>query len=238
METKPTVQSDPRIEALFKVGAHFGYSRSRRHPSIAPFIFGLKNRVEIFDLEKTVNLLEKAKDFVKKLGSENKVILFASGKNEARVALEKAAKELGMPYVAGRWIGGALTNYGQIRTRMDLLETRRREKEKGELAKYTKKERLLIDREIAKLETLFGGLLPMKEMPKALFVIDSNRESIAVTEAHKMGIPVLALLGSDCDIKDVEYPIVGNDSAVSSIAFFVEEMVRAYKEGEALKLKA
>lgn len=234
MDKKDT---NPVIDSLFKAGAHFGYSRTRRHPSIAPFIFGVKNRVEIFDLEKTYVLLDKAKEFVAKLGSENKVILFASGKAEAKESITLAAKALGMPYVAGRWIGGALTNFGQIKTRMERLERLRGERERGELAKYTKKERLLIDREIVKLETLFGGLLPLKEMPKALFVVDSKREIIAVTEAHKMGIPVIALLSTDCDLKDVNYPILGNDSSVTSIEFFVAEIVKAYKQGTALGIK-
>ena len=229
--------TNPLIDSLFKAGAHFGYSRSRRHPSIAPFIFGLKNRVEIFDLEKTSILLDKAKEFVSRLGAENKVILFASGKAEAKESIILASKTLGMPYVAGRWIGGALTNFVQIKTRMERLERLRSEREKGELAKYTKKERLLIDREIIKLETLFGGLLPLKEMPKALFVIDSKREIIAVTEAKKKGIPVIALLGTDCDIKDVDYPILGNDSSVTSIEFFVNEIVKAYKTGTGLATK-
>ncbi len=232
MDKKDT---NPLIESMFKVGAHFGYSRSRRHPSISPFIFGLKNRVEIFDLEQTVLLLQNAVDFVEKLGMENKVILFASGKAEAKESLTLAAKALSMPFVAGRWIGGALTNFVQIKTRMERLERLRSEKEKGELVKYTKKERLIIDKEIAKLEILFGGLIPLKEMPKALFVVDSKREIIAVTEAKKRGIPVIALLSTDCDIKDVDYPILGNDSSITSISFFIDELVKAYKKGVSTK---
>ncbi len=220
------------IDLMFKAGAHFAFSRSRRHPTLAPYIFGVKNRVEIFDLEKTKALLEKAKDFVRSLAREGKQMLFVGGKSEARDSLKAAALSLDMPYVADRWIGGTLSNFKEIRSRVEKLLDLTAKREKGELAKYTKKERLLIDRDIDKLNRFFSGLIPMKELPKALFVIDSKHEKIAVTEAKKTGIPVVALLGSDCDLKQVDYAIPGNDSAIGSIAFFVGQIVWAYKEGK------
>jgi len=223
------------IETMFKAGAHFAYSKSRRHPTVAPYIFGTKNKVEIFDLEKTQDLLKAAKDFVASIAKEGKQILFVGGKNEARDALKTGALSLGMPVVAGRWIGGSLSNFSEIKKRIAKLENLTSEREKGELAKYTKKERLLIDREIANLDRFFSGLIPMKEMPKALFVIDPKREKIAVKEAKDMGIPVIALLGSDCNLKEVEYPIPGNDSSQLSIRFFVNEIVDAYKAGRTAK---
>jgi small subunit ribosomal protein S2 len=136
------------------------------------------------------------------------------------------------PYVAGRWIGGALTNYSQIKTRMAKLLELKEKKVKGELAKYTKKERLIIDREINDLEEMFGGLLPMKDMPGALFVIDSNKEKTAVSEAIKMKIPVVAILGSDCDLRGVTYPIPANDSSTASIKYFVSEFAKIIKEAK------
>ncbi len=226
------------IQKMFAAGAHFAFSRSRRHPTLAPFIFGVKNRVEIFDLEKTATLLDKAADAVRKLGFEGKQILFVGGKSEARDAIKQAALSLDMPYVAGRWIGGTLSNFKEIRSRVEKLLDLTAKREKGELSKYTKKERLLIDREIEKLDRFFSGLIPMKELPKALFVIDSKHEKIAVAEARKTGIPVVALMGSDCDFTDVTHAIPGNDASIASIAYFVDRVVWAYKEGRNERLKA
>ncbi|MBI2476009.1 MAG: 30S ribosomal protein S2 [Candidatus Taylorbacteria bacterium] len=235
--TEVKLQNNESIQKMFAAGAHFAFSRSRRHPTLAPYIFGMKNRVEIFDLEKTNALLEKAKDFVRALAREGKQILFVGGKSEARDAVKAAAMSLDMPHVAGRWIGGTLSNFKEIRSRVEKLLDLTGKREKGELAKYTKKERLLIDRDIAKLDRLFSGLIPMKDLPKALFVVDSKQEKIAVTEAKKTGVPVVALLGSDCDLKVVDYPIPGNDASIASIVFFVDQIVWAYKEGTNERLK-
>lgn len=220
------------IEKMFQAGVQFGFVRSRRHPTVKPFIFGVKNRTEIFDLEKTSDLLTKAKAFVTSLAAEGKTLLFVGSKAEARGAIETAAGSLGMPYVASRWIGGALTNFGEIKKRIEKLKNLTTQKEKGELSKYTKKERLLIDREIDKLTRMYGGLGDMKEVPGALFVVDSKHEHIAVEEAHSRKLPVVALCGSDCDLKEVDYPIVGNDSSKASIAFFLKEIVDAYQAGK------
>ena len=225
-------QSDPAILAMFESGAHFGYSRSRRHPSMKDVMFGIKNRVEIFDLEKTKALLDKAKNFIESVGASGKQVLFVSGKSEARAIIKEQAEELGAPYVAGRWLGGTLTNFGQIKTRMNKLVDFREKRAKGELAKYTKKERLLIDRDIETLEDMFAGLLPMSSMPGAVFVIDSKKENTVVAEAKKVHIPVVSLIDSDCDFTGVEYPIPGNDASSSSIKFFVLEIVKAYKMGK------
>lgn len=226
---KTKAKSNPRIDQMFSVGAHFGYAKSRRHPTTAPYIFGSKNRIEIINLEKTEELLEKALEFVKKIASEGGQILFASSKPEARDAIKKAAAALEMPFVAGRWIGGTFTNFPQIKKRIERFEMLTAQREKGELGKYTKKERLLIDREIAKLDRFFSGLLSLKGMPKALFVIDSDKEEIAVAEAEKTNIPVIALSSSDCDLSRVDHPILANDSAMASISFFLEKIVEAYR---------
>jgi small subunit ribosomal protein S2 len=227
--------NNERIDAMFKAGAHFGYSKTRRHPSVASYIFGVKNKVEIIDLEKTEELLAKALAFIATLAKEGKQVLFVGGKNEARGALRLAAESAGMPFVDGRWIGGTLTNFPEIKKRLAKLEDLTKQKEKGELTKYTKKERLMIDREIANLDRFFSGILSMKDLPKAMVVIDSKKEEIAVTEARKMRIPVIALCGTDCDISLVDHPIVANDSSVSSIAFFASELARAYSKGKLLK---
>lgn len=220
------------IDAMFKAGAHFGYQKSRRNASTAPYIFGVKNKVEIIDLEKTAEGLEKAKDFVSSVAKLGKQILFVGGKNEAKELIKLGALSIDMPYVAGRWIGGTITNAPEVKKRVAKFEDLQKQKEKGELTKYTKKERLLIDREISNLDEMFSGIVSMKEMPKALFVIDPKKEFIAVAEAKKAGIPVIALCNTDCDITKVDYPIVANDSSVSSISLFISEIVKAYKSGK------
>lgn len=223
------------VDALFSVGAHFGFIKSRRHPSTKPFIFGVKNKIEIFDLEKTSQSLNKALEFVQDLGSRNAKILFVSGKNEAKAAVTLVAESINMPYVAGRFIGGTLTNFPEIRKRVEKLESLVSQKEKGELVKYTKKERLLIDREIDKLREFFFGLSVMKNLPAALFVVDSKKESIAVKEAKTMGIPVISLSGTDNNLNEVDFPIPGNDASRTSIEFFLQKIADAYKAGQLKK---
>ena len=220
------------VETMFSAGAHFGLGRSRRHPSIKPFIFGTKNETDIINLEKTVELLDAAKAFVSKLASEGRTILFVGGKKEASAAIKAGAQSINMPYVEGRWIGGTITNFVQTRKRIERYEKLVSDKEKGELAKYTKRERMLIDKEIASLEKMFLGIVSLKRAPDALFVIDPRREKNAIAEAAHGKIPVIALAGSDCNIFGITHPIVGNDSAKSSIQYFVDEVVKAYQEGK------
>lgn len=224
--------SDPIVQKMFDVGAHFGYSRGKRHPSMAPVMFGIKNRVELFDLEKTKDYLSKAKAFAEKVGADGKQILFVSGKHEARAIIKSEASALNAPYVAGRWLGGTLTNFPQMKLRMAKLVDLRDKKMKGELAKYTKKEQLIIDREVAILEDMFAGLLPMTNLPGAVFVIDSKGEKTAVAEAGKIKVPVIALMSSDCDLESAQYPIPANDSATSSIQYFVKEIASSFRMGK------
>lgn len=220
------------IETMFGAGAHFGLGRSRRHPTVTPFIFGTKNSTDIFDLEKTRALVKKATDFVAALASEGKTILFVGGKKEASVAIKHAAQSLNMPYVDGRWIGGTITNFGQVRRRIDRYERLISDREKGELAKYTKRERMLIDKEITSLEKMFLGIVSLKKTPDAIFVIDPRHEKNAIKEAADFDVPVVALAGSDCDISKIAYPLVGNDGSKTSIQFFVNEIAAAYQAGK------
>jgi small subunit ribosomal protein S2 len=231
MKNSNSTATDPLIDSMFSVGAQYGYTKSRRHPSVKPYIFGIKNKVEIFDLEKTKDLLIKAKDFARKLGAEGRQILFVTSKNEALPIVKDAAMSINMPYVAGRWIGGTFTNFTAIRQRVDKLQGQREKRDKGELGKYTKKERLLIDREIEKMESMFSGIVSMKQLPGALFVVDPKQEIVSVTEARKASVPVIALLSTDCDMETADYPILGNDSSRDSIKFFVKEITESYNEG-------
>jgi len=220
------------VDALFSVGAHFGFVKSRRHPSAKPFIFGSKNNIEIFDLEKTSKELEKAMAFVESKGKEGALGLWIGGKSEAREAIRKAGLGLEMPYVAGRWIGGTLSNFVEIKKRIAKLEELTTQREKGELSKYTKKERLLIDREIDKLNLYFGGLAKLKSLPKFLVIVDPKKEYIAVNEAKTIGVPIVALAGSDTNLYKLDYAIPGNDSSRQNISFIVDTLAKAYKKGK------
>jgi len=230
--TKTAAKNGDIIGELFQAGAHFGFVKARRHPSAKPFIFGAKNNIEIFDLEKTSVELERACTFIEEKGKEGAMGVLLGGKSEARESVTKGANELEMPYVAGRWIGGTLSNFSEIKKRIAKLEDLTTQKEKGELAKYTKKERLLIDREIDKLTLYFSGLSRLKALPKFLIIIDPKKERNAVLEAQKMHIPIVGLAGSDSNLHEIEYAIPGNDSSRASISFVISKLVEAYKRGK------
>jgi len=217
------------INDMFAVGAHYGYTRTRRHASVKPFLYGTKNRTDIIDLEKTVHQLDTAQEILKTLGAGGKQILFVGTKPEATAATKAAAESLAMPYVEIRWIGGTLTNEKQIKSRVTLFEDLTNQTEKNELVAKTKKEKLLLERKMAKLGRRFGGLTTMKGMPGALIVIDPREESIAVTEANQIGIPVIALANTDCDIRLISHPVLANDSNKKTIEWFLNKFVEAYK---------
>lgn len=220
------------IDTLFQAGTHFGYSRTRRHPSASPYLFSTKDQTDIFDLTETARRLEAARSFVSSLAQQGAQILFVSGKNESQQIVKAAAERAGMPHSTNRWIGGTLTNFKNIRKRIDRLEKLIAERESGALDKYTKKERLLLDREIEELLTRFGGLVSMRELPAALFVVDARHENTAVREADQMNIPVIALSSSDCDFSLIRYPIPGNDTSVRSVRLVVDAIAEAYQEGK------
>ena len=219
------------IDKMFEVGAHYGYSKSRRHPSTSSYIFATKNGVDIINIEKSYELLEKALETVSKMAASGKSILFVGTKPEARQQIIETALALNMPYVGERWVGGTLTNFPEIKKRITKLLDLREQKEKGGLDKYTKKERLLIDREMEDMTKNFQGVSTITSTTDDMFVIDSKKEHIACTEARKMGLPIIALLNTDCDLKKVEFPIVANDASVPSISFILNEVKSAYTNG-------
>ena len=223
-------ETNPIIDKLFAAGAHFGYAPSRRHPSTSGYLFGVKGGVELFDLEQTAGLLDEARAFVKQLAAERKTMLFIGGKAEAREAVMRAALRIAQPYCAGRWIGGSLTNWSEIKKRLGRLEELSTMREKGELAKFTKLERLLIDREIADLDLMFGGLRGLNKLPDALFVADPRKEAIAVAEANQLNIPVIALMNSDCDRQKIQYPIPANDASRETLTIVLDEITKTYPD--------
>jgi small subunit ribosomal protein S2 len=222
---------DTTVEKMFKAGAHFGYSKTRRHPSVSKYIYATKNKGDIIDLEQTSLMLDKAAEFIKDLGSKGKTVLFVGTKPEAKTAIKEAAESLNMPYIVERWIGGTISNFTEIKKRIAELENYHKDSTTGGLDKYTKKERMVMSKKMEKLTRYYSGLLGLKKAPDALFVIDAKSEHIAATEAQKSNIPVIALVNSDSNIKKIDYPIVGNDSGIPSIKFFTLAIVNAYKEG-------
>lgn len=226
------------IQALYDVGAHFGYPRARRHPSAAPFLYTTKDRTDIFDLVMTEVQLEKAKQFVASLAMSGRALLFVGGKHEAVAVIKENAEKIGAPYCAGRWIGGTLTNFKNIRKRIERLEKLTADKESGELEKkYTKKEQLLLSREVDGLLFRFGGITKMADLPGALFVVDVRHEKTAVAEANQLGIPVISLSSSDCDFAVSKCPIPANDTSIKSISYITQEIANAYAEGRRAPVK-
>ena len=237
-KVKNTQESnDTIVEKMFKAGAHYGYSKTRRHPSVSKYIYATKNKVDIINLEKTTIMLESALLFVKNLGAQNKTVLFVGTKPEAKVTTKDMAESLNMPYVTERWIGGTLSNFTEIKKRITELENYRKDSTTGGLDKYTKKERVVMAKKMEKLTRYYSGLIGLKKAPDALLVIDARSEHIAVTEGRKSGIPVIALANSDSNIKSLDYPIVANDAGIPSIKFFVTAIGNAYKEGLSANLR-
>jgi small subunit ribosomal protein S2 len=220
------------IKKLYDAGAHVALPRTRRHPTSVPFIFNTKDHTDIFDLEETVKRLQTALEFIRTLARSGKPIVFVGSKSEVLSIVKDAAVRAGVPFVAGRWIGGTITNFKNIRKRIDRLEKLMADRESGELEKYTKKERLMIDREIKELLGRYGGIVQLRELPGALFVVDTRHENTAVREANQLRIPVIGLASSDCDFSVVQYPIPANDTSVKSVRFVVDTVADAYLEGK------
>ncbi len=220
------------IEQLFKAGAHFGFSKSRRHPSVSSYLFGTKAGTDIFDLERTSALLTDATAYIRTLGEEGKTVFFVSTKVEVSDLVRAAADKVNMPYVTNRWIGGILTNFSEIKKRLARFATLKDQKISGELErKYTKKERVMIDREIDKLEFNFGGIQKIDRAPDAIIVVDPRHDVVAVTEAKFAKIPVVAIMCSDCDVAMVTKPILANDSHRQSVSMLLNQLTDALLDG-------
>lgn len=217
-----------RINEMFEAGVHYGYSKTRRHPSVTNFIHGTKNKNDIIDIEQTEKMLADAESALSAFAATGKVALIVGTKAEAKKIVEDLAEKYSLPYVTGRWVGGILTNWPEIKKRITKMNDLKEKKEKGYFDIYTKKERLMLDREVEDMEKKFYGLRDMTRTPDLLIVIDPKNESIAVTEAHKINIPIVALLNTDCNLKDADYPILGNDSSVSSIQYIMNTLMKQF----------
>ncbi|MCB9815060.1 30S ribosomal protein S2 [Candidatus Nomurabacteria bacterium] len=221
------------IDRLFKAGSHFGFKKSRRHPTVAKYLYTTKDGNDIFDLEKTTALLETAKETLKEAGLHGKTVLFVGTKDEASRIVKAAAEKTESPYVTNRWIGGMLTNFSEIKKRINRLEALMSEKESGELErKYTKKERVVIGREVDKLNFNFAGISKIQKLPDYMLVVDPRHDAIAIAEAKEKRVPVMAIMGSDCDASQIQIPVVANDSLQTSVSLILDELVSAYMEGK------
>ncbi len=234
-DSAPTAQTvalaEKELEEMFKAGVHFGYLRQSRHPKMKPYLFGVRNNVEIFDLEKTHACLASAENFLAVLAKEGKKILIVGAKPGIRQLVGQTGKELGMPYVVERWLGGTLTNFKVIKNRIDHFTDLRHKKEVGELNKYTKKEISRFNQELSKLERFFAGLELLAALPSAILIVDSKKEKTALREAKQMSIPIIAILNSDSDPTGIAYPIPANSASLKSVKYLLDKLTHAYKTG-------
>lgn len=222
----------PSLQELLEAGVHFGHQVRRGHPRMKPYIFGVREGVHIIDLTKSEEYLKQATEFVYELASQGKVLLFVGTKKQAKPIIEELAKKLDAPFMTARWMGGFLTNFEEIKKRIKLLKDLKEQKAKGELSKYTKKEQLLLDRKMDKLQEDFSGVMNLAGMPGAIFVVDAVSDNIAIKEAKRLGIKVVAIADSNCNVSEIDYPIPGNDDAIKSITILVNAIGSAYEEGQ------
>ena len=226
---------DVSMKQLLEAGVHFGHQTRRWNPKMRKYIFAERNGIYIIDLQKTLRLLEDAYEFARQTARSGGRGLFVGTKKQAQAAVEEEAARAGCFFVTTRWLGGTLTNYETIKKNIDRLKAIEAMEEDGSLAKYGKKERLEFAREKARLIKLYRGIRDMKRLPQLLFIIDPRRESIALREANRLGIPVVALVDTNCDPRNVDYVIPSNDDAIRAIKLLVGKMADAVIEGMALR---
>ena len=219
------------LEQMLQAGVHFGHQTKYWNPKMDQHIFGVRNKINIINLEHTVEMIKPALKFIEGVAAKNNKILFVGTKRTATDIIKNEAIRCSMPYVNERWLGGMLTNYKTIRSSITRLENLLRQKEDGTFSKLTKKEGLKIKRDIDRLEKSIGGVTEMGGLPDALFIIDVKRESIAVTEASKMGIPIVGIVDSNSNPEGIDYVVPGNDDSIRSIALFTEAVADACLKG-------
>ena len=220
------------MRELLEAGVHFGHQTRRWNPKMRRFIFTERGGIYIIDLQKTSDLLEQACDFVRDLASKNGTVLFVGTKKQAQDAVEETAKRVGMPYVNHRWLGGLITNWRTMSSRVERLHELRRLKEESQLDLLPAKERLTMLGELEKLEANLGGVADLKRQPDALFVLDLRKEQIAVREARRLGLPIIGLVDTNCDPDEVDLVIPGNDDAIRSCSLIVRAIGDAIEAGK------
>ena len=224
-------QESLTMKSLLEAGVHFGHQTQRWHPRMKQYIFAQRNGIHIIDLQQSMVLLERARQYVSDVVATGKTVLFVGTKRQAQDAIEESAKRCGMFYIKHRWLGGKLTNFPTIQNRIDYLVRLEEQKARGEFSLRTKKEALKMEEEVQRLNRNFGGVKEMTRLPGALFVVDISREKIAVAEGRRMNIPIIALVDTDSDPDLVDYPIAANDDAIRSIGLVTGRIAEAVMEG-------
>ena len=219
------------MKQLIEAGVHFGHQTRRWNPKMAEYIFTERNGIYIIDLQKTVRKLDEAYNFVRELSENGGTLLFVGTKKQAMDSIREEAARCDMPYVNARWLGGMLTNFGTIQKRIRRLAQLKQMEQDGTFAMLPKKEVIKLQLEIEKLEKFMGGITGMKKQPDALFIVDPRKERIAVAEAHKLGIPIIAIVDTNCDPDEVDYVIPGNDDAIRAVRLISGAMADAIIEG-------
>ena len=219
------------MKQLLEAGVHFGHQTRRWNPKMAEYIFQARNGIHIIDLQKSSKKLDEAYDFLKNQAEEGKTVLFVGTKKQAQECAKEAAEKCGMYYVNQRWLGGTLTNFKTIRNRIKRLTDIEKMQEDGTFEVLPKKEVILLKNEMEKLEKNLGGIKEMTEIPGVMFVVDPNKEKIAILEARKLGIPVIGLVDTNCNPEDVDYAIPGNDDAIRAVKLIMDVMANAVIEG-------
>ena len=219
------------MKQLLEAGVHFGHQTRRWNPKMAQYIFTERNGIYIIDLQKTVKKLNEAYMFVRDIAAEGGDILFVGTKKQAQDSIKEEAEHCGMPYVNARWLGGMLTNFTTIRTRIARLNQLRTMRDDGTFDLLPKKEVVKLNLEIEKLEKFLGGIQDMKKLPSAMFIVDPRKERIAVAEAHKLGIPIVGIVDTNCDPDEIDVVIPGNDDAIRAVKLLAETMANAVIEG-------
>ncbi len=219
------------MKQLLEAGVHFGHQTRRWDPKMAEYIFQARNGIHIIDLQKTSKKLDEAYEFMRSQAEEGKKVLFVGTKKQAQECMKEAAEKSGMYYVNQRWLGGMLTNFGTIRTRVERLKELETMQEDGTFDVLPKKEVILLKKEMEKLEKNLGGIKDMTEVPGVLFVVDPKKERIAILEARKLNIPVVGLVDTNCNPEDVDYAIPGNDDAIRAVKLIADTMANAVIEG-------
>lgn len=222
------------MKALLESGVHFGHRTQKWHPAMKPYIFTERNGIHIIDLQKTSKAIQQAYNLVRDTVAEGGTILFIGTKRQAQETVQAESIRCGMPYVTVRWLGGMLTNWRTIRQRINELEKLERMRDKGEFGRLTKKEALVLQRKIERLEILLGGVRQMVRLPELVFVVDVHREATAIHEANLLNIPVIAMVDTNCNPNNVDYVIPSNDDAIRAIKLVVSKIADAVIEGKAL----
>ena len=233
-----SVMAKISIQTLLDAGAHFGHQKRRWNPKMKPFIFGARGDIYILDLKQSLVGMDQAYTFVSNVAKNGGSVLFVGTKKQAQEAVADAANRCGMPYVNARWLGGMLTNFVTIRSRVTRMEELEAMEADGRMALLPKKEQILLRKELPKLQLNLNGIRNMKRVPDAIFVIDTNREEIAIREAHRLNIPVVGTLDTNCDPDDVEYGIPANDDAIRSVKLLADFIADAVVAGTGAPVSA